>query len=198
MRKGELTRQAVVEQATRVASRLGLAGLTIGTLAEQAKLSKSGLYAHFRSKESLQLQVLEHATAMFIELVMRPALMTPRGEQRVRALFEHWLKWCAGSALPGGCLFFAVAAELDDQPGPVRDRLVRDQQDLLDSIAQIFRTGISEGEFRTNADPAQFAHDLHAVMLGYSYNQRLLKDPDAEARTRRAFAALLTAAHVKH
>ncbi|MGH8528256.1 MAG: TetR/AcrR family transcriptional regulator [Nevskiales bacterium] len=198
MRKGETTRQTILEQATRVASKLGLAGLTIGNLAEQTQLSKSGLYAHFRSKESLQLQVMEHATALFIEHVVRPALMTRRGEARVRALFDHWLQWCAGSALPGGCLFFAAAAELDDQPGPVRDRLVRDQQDLLESIAQIFRTGISEGAFRADAEPMQFAHELHGVMLSYSYNYRLLKDPDAEARTRRSFEALLNAARVKH
>ena len=198
MRKGELTRQAILEQATKVASKVGLAGLTIGNLAEQAELSKSGLYAHFRSKESLQLQVLEHASALFIEHVMRPALLAPRGETRVRALFEHWLKWCSGSALPGGCLFFAAAAELDDQPGPVRDHLVRNQRDLQDSVAQIFRTGIKEGAFRADADADQFANDLQSVMLGYSYNCRLLKDPQSEARARRAFDALLDAVRVRH
>jgi len=193
-----MTRQAVIEQATKVASKVGLAGLTIGNLAEQARLSKSGLYAHFRSKESLQLQVLEHATALFIEHVMRPALLARRGETRVRALFEHWLKWCSGSALPGGCLFFAAAAELDDQPGPVRDRLVRDQKDLQDSMVQIFRTGVSEDVFRPDADAEQFANDLQGVLLGYSHNYRLLKDPQSEARARRAFEALLDAVRVRH
>lgn len=198
MRKGESTRQTILEQATRVASKLGLTGLTIGNLAEQAQLSKSGLYAHFRSKESLQLQVLEHASELFVEHVMRPAILTPRGEPRVRALFEHWLKWCSGSPLPGGCLFFAAAAELDDQPGPVRDRLVRDQRDLQDSMVQIFRTGVKEGVFRADADGEQFANDLQGVLLGYSHNYRLLKDPQSETRARRAFEALLDAVRVRH
>lgn len=193
MRKGEQTRQAILDQAARVASRLGLSGLTIGTLAEQTGLSKSGLFAHFRSKESLQQQVLQHASERFIDLVIRPALAAPRGEPRLRKLFESWMSWCGGDALPGGCLFFAAAAELDDQPGPVRDQLVRDQRDLIDSIVQMFRGGIAEGHFRADADAEQFAHDLHSAMLGYSYSHRLMNDPESKARTRRAFDAQLAA-----
>jgi AcrR family transcriptional regulator len=193
MRKGEQTRQAILDQAARVASRLGLAGLTIGALAEQTGLSKSGLFAHFQSKETLQLEVLKHASERFIDLVIRPALAAPRGEARLRELFERWLTWCSGDALPGGCLFFAAAAELDDQPGPVRDRLVRDQQDLLDSIVQMFRGWVTEGQFRADADAEQFAHELHSQMLGYSYYCRLMQDPAAERRTRKAFETLLAA-----
>jgi AcrR family transcriptional regulator len=194
MRKGELTKQAILEQATRIASRVGLGGLTIGMLAEQAELSKSGLFAHFKSKEALQQEVLTYASGRFIDLVMRPALGAPRGEPRLRELFERLVGWCKGDALPGGCLFFAAAAELDDQPGPVRDQLVRDQTDLIDSIMQMFRGGIKEGHFRADADAEQFAHDLHSAMLGFSYSYRLMKDPAAEARTRRMFEFLLAAA----
>ena len=192
MRKGEMTKQAILDQAARVASRVGLAGLTIGTLAEQTKLSKSGLFAHFKSKESLQQEVLQHATARFIELVMRPAIMSPRGEPRMRELFERWVGWCCGDELPGGCLFFAAAAELDDQPGPARDQLVRDQRDLIDSIIQIFRGAVGEGHFRGDADPEQFAQDLQSILLGFSYTHRLLKDPAAKDRTRRSFESLLS------
>jgi AcrR family transcriptional regulator len=193
MSKGTETRQAVLDEAARVASRVGLSGLTIGSLAASTRLSKSGLFAHFQSKEALQLQLLEHTRARFIDLVMRPALAAPRGEPRVRELFRRWLDWDAG-ALPGGCLFVAASAEFDAQPGPVRDRLVADQRDWLDSLAQVFRTGVTEGHFRTDADPEQFAYDLHGVMLAYHHASRLLGDPDAADRATRAFEALLAAA----
>jgi AcrR family transcriptional regulator len=193
MSKGTTTRQAVLEEAARVASRVGLGGLTIGTLATSTQLSKSGLFAHFQSKEALQLQLLEHTRARFIDQVVRPALAAPRGESRVRELFRRWLAWDA-DALPGGCLFIAASAELDAQPGPVRDRLAADQRDWLDTIAQVFRTGVTEGQFRADADPDQFAYDLHGVMLAYHHASRLLGDPDAAARATRAFEALLAAA----
>jgi AcrR family transcriptional regulator len=193
MSKGTETRQAVLEEAARVASRVGLGGLTIGTLAASTQLSKSGLFAHFQSKESLQLQLLEHTRARFIDLVVRPALAAPRGEPRLRELFRRWLTWDA-DALPGGCLFIAASAEFDDQPGPVRDRLVQDQRDWLDTMAQVFRTAITEGDVRPDADPEQFAHDLHGVMLAFHHARRLLGDPDAATRATRAFEALLLAA----
>ncbi len=193
MGKGEETRHAILDEAARVASQVGLGGLTIGTLAAHTRLSKSGLFAHFGSKESLQEQILAHTTERFVELVVRPALRAPRGEPRVRELFERWLAWCR-DGLPGGCLFFQAAMELDDQPGSARDRLVRDQRDWLDTIARVFRTGISEGEFRPDADPEQFAQDLDGVLLAYTLTSRLLRDAVAEERARRAFAALLAAA----
>jgi AcrR family transcriptional regulator len=193
MSKGTATRQAVLEEAARVASRVGLGGLTIGSLAASTQLSKSGLFAHFHSKEALQLQLLAHTRDRFIQLVVRPALAAPRGEPRMRELFARWLTWDT-EALPGGCLFIAASAELGDQPGPVRDRLAQDQRDWLDTIAQVFQTGIAEGHFRPDADPEQFAHDLHGTMLAYHHASRLLGDPDAAARASRAFEALLLAA----
>jgi AcrR family transcriptional regulator len=193
MGKGTATRQAVLDEAAREASRVGLGGLTIGSLAAATELSKSGLFAHFRSKESLQLQLLDHTRARFVELVVRPALAAPRGEPRVRELFRRWLAWDA-DMLPGGCLFVAASAEFDDQPGPVRDRLVRDQRDWLDTIAQVFRTGVAEGHFRRDADPGQFAYDLHGTMLAFHHASRLLGDPDAATRATRAFESLLSAA----
>jgi AcrR family transcriptional regulator len=190
--KGEATRLAVLDEAVETAARLGLAGLTIGSLAARVELSKSGLFAHFKSKESLQLQVLERARDRFIEEVVRPALKAPRGERRVRALFEHWL--AVSRAGGSACLFVSASAEFDDQPGPVRDQLVRDHRDLAESVAQMFRTGVAEGEFRADADPDQFAYDLHSTMLGYFHAHRLLDEPKAEARARHAFETLLAAA----
>jgi AcrR family transcriptional regulator len=193
MSKGNETRQAVLDEAARAASRVGLGGLTIGSLAATTELSKSGLFAHFQSKEALQLQLLDHTRTRFIDLVVRPALAAPRGEPRVRELFSRWLAWDA-DALPGGCLFIAASAEFDAQPGPVRDRLAQDQRDWMDTMAQVFRTGIVEGHFRSDADPDQFAYDLHGVMLAFHHASRLLGDPDAAARATRAFEALLVAA----
>ncbi|HLL66701.1 MAG TPA: TetR/AcrR family transcriptional regulator [Micromonosporaceae bacterium] len=181
----------MLDQAVDVARRIGLSGLTIGSLAEQTQLSKSGLFGHFRSKEALQLQVLEHARGRFEEAVARPVLRTPRGEARMRELLERWLRW---DALPGGCPFVAASTEFDDRPGPVRDRVVRDQRDMFDMIATIFRTGIAEGQFRGDADPEQFAQDFYGVMLACHHTSRLLRDAEAEVRARRAFAALLAEA----
>ena len=193
MGKGDETRQAILDEATRVASRVGLQGLTIGALAAQTRLSKSGLFAHFHSKESLQVQVLEHAAAMFVDGVLRPALAAPRGEPRVRELFDRWLAWC-GDLLPGGCVFIFATSEFDDEPGPVRDRLVRAQRDWMETVATVFRTGITEGQFRADADPDQFAHELYGIILAYHHARRLLRDPLAERRARTALDRLLDAA----
>jgi AcrR family transcriptional regulator len=181
----------VLDRAVEVARRIGLSGLTIGSLAEQAELSKSGLFGHFRSKEALQLQVLEHARARFEEAVARPALRMPRGEPRLHELFDRWMVW---DALPGGCPFVAAATEFDDRPGAVRDRLVRDERDMFDMIATVFRTGIAEGHFRGDADPEQFAQDFYGVVLARHHTLRLLGDERADTRARRAFEALIAAA----
>jgi AcrR family transcriptional regulator len=193
VRKGEVTRQAILEQAAVLASQVGLEGLSIGSLAEALELSKSGLFAHFRSKEALQVQLLDYATERFVDRVVRPALAAPRGEPRVRALFERWLEWPRAGSF-SGCIFVALATELDDRPGPARDRLVQSQKDWLDVIATSFRTGIAEGHFREDADPEQFAYDTYGVMLALHHASRLLRDPQALARARRAFESLLAAA----
>lgn len=189
-RKGELTRQAIVERAARLASRVGLEGVTIGALAEELRLSKSGLFAHFGSKENLQLQVLEFGIERFVDTVVKPSLAAPRGERRVRELFERWLAWPKASGL-AGCLFVAFSTELDDRNGPVRDRLVQSQKDWLDVIANCFRTGVSEGHFRADIDAEQCAHELYGIMLANHHAVRLLRDKGAIERTRRAFEHLL-------
>jgi AcrR family transcriptional regulator len=194
MSKGDLTRQAILDRATGLASQVGLGGLTIGALADEMDLSKSGLFAHFRSKEALQIQVLEHGAAAFVEAVVRPALHMPRGEPRIRTLFELWIQWARSSPLPGGCLFVAAATEFDDRPGPVRDRLAQLQREWLSVIATSFAKGVAEGHFGADQDPEQFAQDLYGIMLSLHHYSRLLRDPDAEGRARRAFDALLSAA----
>ncbi|GAA3109573.1 TetR/AcrR family transcriptional regulator [Pseudonocardia yunnanensis] len=191
MGKGDATREAILEEAGGLARQVGLAGLTIGSLATRTGMSKSGLFAHFGSKESLQLDVLDHATERFTAEVVRPALTAPRGEPRVRALFDRWLAW---DSTEGGCPLVAAAFELDDQPGPVRDRLVRDQHAWFDTLATMATICVAEGHFRSDTDPRQFAQDIEGVMLAYHVASRLLADPDAAARAHRGLEALLAAA----
>jgi AcrR family transcriptional regulator len=197
MGKGDERRQLILERAAQNASRLGLEGLTIGRLASDLGLSKSGLFAHFQSKEALQVQTLRHTAELFVDRVVRPALKAPRGERRVRAIFERWLAWAEAAVLEGGCLFVAAATELDDLEGPARDELVRQQRDWLELIANVARTGITEGDFRPELDGEQLAHDLYGVMLAYHHARRLLRDPRASERARRAFDALLEAARAR-
>lgn len=194
MRKGEATKLAILDEAAGIASTVGLQGLTIGSLATKTELSKSGLFAHFRSKEALQLAVLQHARDRFVDLIMRPAVRQPRGEPRLRALFDGWLRWTSGDILPGGCPFIAAGVEFDDQPGPIHDFLVTDQRDLIETVGLIVRSGIAEGHFREDLDPEQLAQDLYGVLVSFAHFTRLLRDPKAEDRARRAFEALLTAA----
>jgi AcrR family transcriptional regulator len=192
--KGEVTRQAIVEHAMRLAARVGLEGLTIGGLAEELRLSKSGLFAHFKSKEGLQLDVLRHAADRFVEAVIRPSLGAPRGEPRLRAIFENWMAWPKREGGAAGCFFVAAAAELDDRAGPARDLLVQQQKDWMETIATVVRTGITEGHFRSDLDPEQMAHDLYGVMLAFHHASRLLGDPKAARRAKNAFEALVGAA----
>jgi AcrR family transcriptional regulator len=191
MLKGERTKTAILDHATGLASQVGLTGLTIGVLADDLDLSKSGLFAHFRSKEALQIEVLNHAASRFREVVVRPALQAPRGSPRIRALFEGWLAWGREELLPGGCLFVAATAELDDRPGPVRERLVELQRDWVMTLTISFHKGVEAAVFRRDVDPAQLAQDLYGIMLSYHLHSRLLGDADAETRARRAFDRLL-------
>lgn len=190
MSKGDETRAAILDVAINIASAKGFAGLTIGTLAEATDMSKSGLFAHFKSKEQLELQTLERARERFVDVVVRPSLSAPRGEKRVRALLENWLRW-ADDALSGGCLFIGAATELDDQPGPLRDLLVRNEQDWLDVIANVAATAVAEGDFAADTDVEQFAYGVHGVTLAYHHHSRLMRDPRAVERTETALESLL-------
>lgn len=190
MPKGAQTRQAVLAEATEIAARVGLSGLTIGALASSAGMSKSGLFAHFGSKEELQLATLEHARELFVDRVLRPALSAPRGEARLRELFERWLVFIR-DGLPAGCLYTSAKPEFDDRPGRVRDQLARDYRDLLDSIGQIVTAGVTEGQFRPEVDPAQVAQEVDGVVLAYFFAHRMLRDPAVEHRARRSFETIL-------
>ena len=190
MGKGESTKVAILDEAAELASLVGLGGLTIGTLAAATRLSKSGLYAHFDSKEALQVQVLQHARDRFTDVVMRPTIAAPRGEARVREFFDRWISW-QSTAFDGGCIFVDAASEFDDQEGPVRDELVRAERDKLESLTLIVGTAVSEGHFRDDVDPEQFAYELEGIVLAHHHARRLMRDGRAEERARRAFDRLV-------
>jgi AcrR family transcriptional regulator len=189
--KGEATRDRIVERAWQLASRDGLSGLSIGKLALELGLSKSGLFAHFGSKEGLELEVLKAAAQQFTETVMRPAFAAPRGLQRVRRLFKGWLAWTIDPARPGGCLLYAAGVELDDSAGPQRDFLVGAQAGLQAAVAKSARLTVETGEFKADLDCEQFAFDMLGIVLSYQHARRLLRDPKAEARAKLAFERLI-------
>lgn len=191
MGKGAETRERILEQAVRLASRDGLEGLTIGSLSSELGLSKSGLFAHFGSKDELQLQVLEAAVDRFTDTVVRPALAKPPGEARIRAFFERWLAWANDPSMPGGCIFVAASAELDDRPGPARDFLVQSHHERTAFLAKAARISMETGHFRADMDPEQFAFDIDCIALGYHHAHRLLRDSRAVERARAAFERLL-------
>jgi AcrR family transcriptional regulator len=190
MSKGEATRQAILEHAFALAKTWGLSGVSIGRLAEHTGLSKSGLFAHFGSKEALDVAVVQEASRLFVESVLSPALRFPRGEPRVRALFDHWLAW---AERPGGCFFVAISAELDDHDGPAREALEQATKDWIDALATGARIACAEGHFRKDLDPLQFAFQAHSIMLGAHLYARFLRDDNAQLRTRLAIEALIAA-----
>lgn len=189
MTKGEETRSSVLDTALSLATQVGLEGLTIGKLAEHVGMSKSGLFAHFTSKENLQVAVLDQAKEKFIALVVTPALKKPRGEPRLRALFEMWLAW--SKEYPGGCIFVVAGVELDDKPGPARDRFVAVQRDWLSTLRQAAQIAVDEGHLAPGTDCAQMAFEFFAIAHGYHFVRRISSEDAAERSALQAFDRLL-------
>ena len=198
MSKGDETRARILRHAARVASRDGLGGLSIGELAAQLQMSKSGLFAHFGSKEDLQIEVLRAASAEFAERVIAPALKQPRGPARLRAIFESWLAWASDPDVPGGCVFAGASFELDDQPGPARDFLVEEEKRLLDVLSRSARLGIESNLLRADLDCDLFAFQIHGLMLGFHHARRLMRLRNAETMARQSFEQLLAQALPAH
>lgn len=192
--KGITTRQTILDGALRIASQVGLEGLTIGTLAKEVGMSKSGLFAHFNSKDNLQLMVLERAAELFTSTVLKPAFQKPRGEPRLRAIFENWISYLNSGDLPGGSIFVAAAFELDDRPGPLRDYVQKAQKDLITNIKKAAEMAIEEKHFSQNSDPGHFAWTLYSFVLGYHHSKRMIEDPHAEEHLRQAFEGLMQSA----
>ncbi len=191
MSKGVQTRQIILEHAAASASRLGLEGLSIGQLATELQMSKSGLFGHFRSKEELQIQVLDTLSDQFTKEVIRPALTLSRGEARLRSIFEHWLAWGLSKDRRHGCPFMAAAMEFDDRPGAVRDKLVATQKQLIHTLETTIKLAQEVGAFKADGIPAQLVQELYGIMLSAHFYHRLLQDQAAADRARAAFETFL-------
>jgi AcrR family transcriptional regulator len=194
MSKGEHTRAAILDVALAQASEAGFQSLTIGSLADRAGLSKSGLFAHFGSREELQVAAIEAAAARFTETVFLPALKARRGLPRLRALFDAWLDWPVRSGLAHGCPMPAAAVEFDDRPGPVRDAVVEHFARLERELGRAVELAIGQGHLQADLDVGQFVFDLMGIMLTYHHHARLFDVAPAESRARNAFERLIAAA----
>jgi AcrR family transcriptional regulator len=192
--RGQRTRQEILKQAMDIASAEGLEGLTIGRLAQELKLSKSGLFAHFGSKEELQLATLDAARAVFVAEVAEPSFSEARGLARLRAMLEAWLSYVERGVFRGGCFFFAVSAEMDDRPGPVRDLVAKLTKAWLDAIEEEVRQAQATKELNARADSALLAFQLHAFAQEANWTFRLHNDPRAFARARAAIRQCLSLA----
>lgn len=192
MRKGLATRQAILQAAVETACLQGLNGLNLQPLADKVGLTKSGLFAHFGSKEALQLATLARASELFQKTVVAPAKTEAAGLPRIQGVFERWLQWPANAGLPGSCPFFAAVVELDDTEGPVRDRLVRMFRDFQQVIEQLVGSAVRHRHLRADTDPTQFAHELLAIRYAHHWCAGFMRDPGSPGRTRAAYAALVT------
>lgn len=192
-RKGAATRAAIVEAALALARRDGLEGLTIGVLAEQMRMSKSGVFAHFGSREELQLAVMKEYAARFVDQVLRPAVRRPRGLPRLRALLQNWLALLARE-LEQGCLMISGAAEYDDRPGPLRDAVVEIVEGWRRELLRAIEQARDEGHLARDVDAGQLVFEIYGLMLVLHQDARLLHSPDSVKRARAGLARLLDAA----
>lgn len=192
MSKGEATRERILDRAFLLAGRDGFEGLTIGSLADELKMSKSGLFAHFGSKEELQVAVLDLASSRFAERVMLAAFKAPRGLPRLEKVFENWVEWVTDPRMPGGCIFSQAIAELDDHEGRPRDVLAEQQQGLIDALAKTAQLAVDEGHFVKGTDPRQIAFEFEGIMMSLNLYGRLFKDKKAVERARTAFKRLVS------
>ena len=191
--KGERTRTGILDRAVDVASLEGLEGLTIGRLADELEMSKSGLFAHFGSKEELQLATIEAAKQRYIDEVFRKAIQEPRGYPRLLAICRAWLAYLKRGVFPGGCFFAAASFEFDGRPGPVRDQIATAMNEWIGALEKAVQMAKDEGHIRDDVDPGQVAFELNALFFGANFGYHLRKDPKAFKRAERAIEDRLDA-----
>lgn len=190
LHKGQQTKQAIVDAALGLAAQIGIEGLSIGALAEVTQMSKSGVFAHFGSREELQISVIREYYARFADEVFYPSMTQPRGLPRVRALFANWMKRVAVE-IQSGCIFISGAVEFDDRPGPVRDALASSVQAWLAALYRAVVQAKEQGHLNPDADEEQMAFEIHGLILAAHYEARFLKKPGATERANTGFENML-------
>ncbi len=190
LQKGQLTKRAIVDAALGLAAQIGLEGLSIGVLAEVTQMSKSGVFAHFGSREELQISVVREYYTRFSNEVFFPAMDEPRGLPRVRSLFANWMKRVAVE-IQSGCIFISGAVEFDDRPGPVRDALATSVKTWLAALYRAVVQAKEEGQLGDDADEEQMAFEIHGLILALHYEARFLKNPNAIAHANKGFENIL-------
>ncbi len=188
--KGQQTKAAIVDAALRLASQVGLEGLSIGAVAAIMHMSKSGVFAHFGAREELQISVVREYFHRFEQEVFYPALTHPRGLARIEALFANWMKRVAVE-IQSGCIFISGAVAFDDRPGPVRDALASSVNTWLAAVRRAVLQAREQGELRPDADSDQMAFEIHGLILALHYEARFLNKPGSIARAHAGFAHVL-------
>ena len=165
MKKGDQTKQKILDKGFEKASELGLECLSIGGLAKETQMSKSGLFAHFQSKENLQLAVLAHAGDVFRQEVIIPALKVRAGIPRIKSIMAKWIEWTL--KLSGGCIFVAAAAEYSDRPGKIQDLVRQQHDDWIHCLERVGESAVRAGDFRPDIECTTFAFQLYSPILGF-------------------------------
>ena len=190
LQKGQQTKLAIVDAALGLATQIGLEGLSIGALAEITGMSKSGVFAHFGSREELQISVVREYFSRFEQEVFYPAMQAPRGLPRLQALFANWMKRVAVE-IQSGCIFISGAVEFDDRPGPVRDALASSVKTWLGAVQRAVVQAKQEGHLAPDADERQIGFEIHGLILALHYEARFLKASGSIERANRAFDFIL-------
>ncbi len=190
LQKGQQTKAAIVEAALGLATQIGLEGLSIGALAEVTQMSKSGVFAHFGSREELQISVIREYHARFEDEVFYPAMTAPRGLPRLRALFANWMQRTSVE-IDSGCIYISGAVEFEDRAGPVRDALASSVMTWHAAMKRAITTAKQERHLRDDADEEQMLFEIHGLILALHYEARFLKTPGSIARANAGFDNIL-------
>jgi AcrR family transcriptional regulator len=191
MESSRSTRERILDCGIALASQAGLEGVTLGVLASEVGMSKSGLFAHFRSKEAVQLSLLEHSRNFARATVIEPAMKEAEGLPRLKALAANWFGWASRAGLPGGCPVAAGMFEYDDVEGPVREKIKQMEAQWRDLLSSLTVQAVQHRHLRSDLDVGQFVWELCGIYLSHHASARFLRSPDADRRARTAFEALL-------
>ena len=190
MRKGELTRAAILDMALDLASRDGLEGLTIGLLADKMNMSKSGVFAHFGSREDLQLEVLKLYHHRFEQEVFFPSVQETRGIARLKSMYARWIKRVSVE-IASGCIYISGAVEYDDRPGPIREELVAMVRAWQGALLRCVQQAIEIGDLKSDTDASQMVYEMYGLILALHHDARFLRMPGSVDRARTGFERLI-------